>query len=259
MVQTAIPRGPRPRASARSNRSQVAEGGAGRGARWVPAATARGQPGSARGARAGPPREVWLKWGRPHFGGPVSGGRGESLAPRRGQEGARGGSGAGARTRELCEPGVGASPGDLRGAGRAWRRAAFPGRALPWPQGCSRGVPGSVWARPSPHRPRGFCARPAAWSGPSGDLVCAPSSGRLMGEGEVRAAADSRRRWGERGREPVNKCGVYRAPARRARVAGGAWGRGGPRSLGGRGWGASALLPLCLWPGRGRGSDSADD
>lgn len=85
---------------------------------------------------------------------------------------------------------------------------------------------------------------------------CVPSAGRELSVGEGRAGgADGRRRWGERARERVNKCGAQRARTcngRGLRVVAGAT---VPQCPSGSGAGIQCFRCLvCVWgvldPGR---------
>ena len=214
------------RSSAGGLRSRAGRGGAGRVERRVPAAAARGQPGSVLEAGR-TPGESGVPGAAP-LSGPGLRAPGRAFGSVAGTAGA-----CGAALERRVGPGSCCARGGDEPGGRGARAGPEP-RSLPpcpppaWPG--ARGWPGeargSAWARP-PER-LVLSVRPLAYLGPSG------GGGRrapaLGGRGERVGGRNRRRTAGGAGEsapgERVNKHGVYRPPAGRARA------REGPRGDG---------------------------
>lgn len=133
---------------------------------------------------------------------------------------ARDGPGARAQILEMLEPGVGTVPEHRWGAGRAWRPEPSwvcpPFLSVARDSGLHESCPGTALRSAPPARSCswGLAHSPErtvylAWSRVCPRRGAAPGAGRRWGRGA--GGADSRRRWGERARESVNKCGVQRA------------------------------------------------
>lgn len=142
---------------------------------------------------------------------------------------------------EMLEPGVGTVPGHRWGADRAWRRACSracsPSLFHARDSGLYTSCPGTApRSAPPPRSHSENLTHTSGGWGVGGGLSlvppeCVPGAGRELSVGEGRAGvADGRRRWGERARERVNKCGAQRA-----------------RTCGGRGLRvvAGATVPQC--------------
>lgn len=130
------------------------------------------------------------------------------------------GSVARAQILEMLEPGVGTVPGHRWGEDRAWRRPCSRACSLvsqsPLSEtpGCTRAVPGQL-RDPLHHR---ALTPGIGFTAPGGGLclvwprVCPGRGAGAAGGGGARGRrADGRRRWGERARQRVNKCGAQRA------------------------------------------------